>query len=153
MLDQESEPRYNSLICTWTKFMPTKMEERSSEKHGSAAELGKYLANLRHSKGLTLRQVEEATEKIVSNAYLSQLENGYIAKPSAQILYSLAALYGVPYESLMEKAGYLAPAAIQKEEGERHGRTATLPIEDLSEEEEKQLLEFLSYLRFKRKKK
>lgn len=128
------------------------MDEKTSEKSGSAEnKLGQHLARLRTLKGLTLRQVEEATDKKVSNAYLSQLEKGHITKPSAQALYSLSLVYGEPYDTLMEKAGYLAPAGTK--EGERHGRTATLPIDDLDEDEEKELIEFLSYLRFKRKKK
>src|SRR4030095_13288460 len=45
-------------------------------------ELGAMLAGLRTAKGLSLREVEEATGKAVSNAYLSQLENGKIRKPS-----------------------------------------------------------------------
>ena len=56
---------------------------------------------------LSLRQVEEATGKAVSNAYLSQLANGKIQKPSPNVLHSLSGVYGVPYEALMEKAGWL----------------------------------------------
>ena len=40
--------------------------------------LGGLLADLRTAKGLSLRQVEEATDKAVSNAYLSPLEKGSI---------------------------------------------------------------------------
>ena len=47
-----------------------------------ASELGSLLADLRQAKGLSLREVEEATGRAVSNAYLSQLENGKIQKPS-----------------------------------------------------------------------
>jgi len=42
---------------------------------------------------MSLRQVEEATEKEVSNAYLSQLETGKIVKPSPNILHALARVY------------------------------------------------------------
>ncbi len=37
--------------------------------------LGQYLASIRQARKMTLRQVEEATNKLVSNAYLSQIEN------------------------------------------------------------------------------
>ena len=77
---------------------------------GRPNELGAVLADLRTAKGLSLREVEEATGKAVSNAYLSQLENGKIQKPSPNVLHSLAAVYAVPYEALMEKAGYLLPS-------------------------------------------
>ena len=45
----------------------------------------------RLSKGLTLRQVEEKTG--ISNAYLSQLENGKIKKPSYDTIQKLNAVY------------------------------------------------------------
>jgi len=66
-----------------------KSRPRSNRKH-SQLELGGLLAHLRVAKGLSLRQVEEATDKAVSNAYLSQLEKGRIRKPSPHVLHSLA---------------------------------------------------------------
>lgn len=48
----------------------------------AAGALASYLASVRQVKGLTLREVEEATGKEISNAYLSQLERGKITKPS-----------------------------------------------------------------------
>jgi len=102
------------------------------------------LADLRVAKGLSLRQVEEATDKAVSNAYLSQLENGKIQKPSPNVLHSLAAVYAVPYEALMEKAGYLLPS--DKSAGRRR-RLAAFAIDDLTAEEEEELLKYLAFLR------
>jgi len=107
-------------------------------------ELGAVLADLRTAKGLSLREVEEATGKAVSNAYLSQLENGKIRKPSPNVLHSLAAVYGVPYEALMEKAGYLLPS--QNGSGKRK-RLAAFAIDDLTAEEEEELLKYLAFLR------
>lgn len=46
---------------------------------------------VREEKGLTLRQVEEATG--ISNAYLSQLETGKIKKPSFDVVYKLHNFY------------------------------------------------------------
>ena len=107
-------------------------------------ELGGLLADLRVAKGLSLRQVEEATDKAVSNAYLSQLEKGKIQKPSPNVLHRLAAVYAVPYESLMEKAGYLLPA--EGSRGRRR-RLAAFAIDDLTAEEEEELLKYLAFLR------
>jgi transcriptional regulator with XRE-family HTH domain len=107
-------------------------------------ELGAVLADLRTAKGLSLREVEEATGKAVSNAYLSQLENGKIRKPSPNVLHSLAEVYGVPYEALMEKAGYLLPS--QNGSGQRK-RLAAFAIDDLTAEEEEELLKYLAFLR------
>lgn len=108
--------------------------------------LGAYLANLRQVKKMTLREVEDATHKEVSNAYLSQLEHGRIAKPAPNVLHSLAEVYGVPYDSLMERAGYL-----RRDDG-KSGRLATFAIEDLTPEEEEALLEYLAFLRFSKGK-
>jgi transcriptional regulator with XRE-family HTH domain len=108
--------------------------------------LGEYLASLRLSKRMSLREVEEASEKAVSNAYLSQLEKGRIGKPSPNILHALATIYGVPYESLMEKAGYIvSKASLPK--GARHGRVATFANDDLTPAEEEELRRYLGYLR------
>ena len=49
------------------------------------SQLGTLLGDLRKAKRLSLREVEEATGRSVSNAYLSQLENGKIAKPSKDL--------------------------------------------------------------------
>ena len=111
------------------------------------SELGAVLADLRKAKGLSLREVEEATGYAVSNAYLSQLENGRIQKPSPNVLHSLSAVYAVPPESLMEKAGYLLPS---EESGGRRRRLAAFAIDDLSAEEEEELLKYLAFLRTRR---
>ena len=110
--------------------------------------LGPYLASVRASKKMTLREVEEATGKEVSNAYLSQLENGKIGKPSPHILHSLAEVYGIDYSKLMERAGYI----VRPREGqERHGTVPTFAIENLTQEEEKALLTYLKLYRNEKK--
>jgi len=74
----------------------------------SNSPLGGHLRRLRKSVGLKLREVEEATG--ISNAYLSQLELGRRAKPSAEVLGKLAKVYGVATRSLLREAGYLEVA-------------------------------------------
>jgi transcriptional regulator with XRE-family HTH domain len=124
----------------------TKIKKAPSLLQGQPSELGPVLADLRMAKGFSLRQVEEATDKAVSNAYLSQLENGKIKKPSPNVLHNLAAVYAVPYEALMEKAGYLLPA----DNGEgRRKRLAAFAIDDLTAEEEEDLLKYLAFLRWR----
>jgi len=108
-------------------------------------ELGSLLADLRTAKGFSLREVEEATGSAVSNAYLSQLENGKIRKPSPNVLHELAKVYSVPYEALMEKAGYLLP--LHAREVGRRRRLAAFAIDDLTAEEEEELLKYLAFLR------
>lgn len=70
-----------------------------------AIDFGNYLRGLRKDKGLTIRQVELYSG--VSNAYLSQLENGKRGIPSPDILRKLSDCLDISYEELMKKAGYL----------------------------------------------
>lgn len=111
--------------------------------------LGQIIKKARTDLRLSQRDVEEATGKEVSNAYLSQLESGKITKPSPHILYSLANALAVPYETLMERAGYILPSA-EKKENTKHGRAATFAVDNLTADEESALLEYLAFLRSKK---
>lgn len=108
--------------------------------------LGQYLASIRTDRKMTLRQVEEATKKQVSNAYLSQIENDRIQKPSPNILHSLAEIYAINFENLMDMAGYLMPSTPASRR-KRHGRVATFAEYNLTEDEESELLQYLQFLR------
>jgi len=124
--------------------MPNRSRANPPEFAALPNELGSMLSDLRRAKRLSLRAVEHATGKMVSNAYLSQLENGKIKKPSPNVLHSLAEVYVVPYEALMEKAGYLLPP---KRGGGRRRSLAVFAIDDLTAEEEEELLKYLAFLR------
>jgi transcriptional regulator with XRE-family HTH domain len=126
------------------------MESRKIRKK-SETPLADYLTQLRLTAGMSLRQVEEATKWDVSNAYLSQLEKGRVTKPSPSILHALAVAYEVPYEDLMERAGYLVKSQASPSD-RRHGRVAAFAIKNVTPEEEQALIDYLAYLRFKRKK-
>lgn len=131
--------------------MPSAASNRAPQT--TISTLGQYLADLRNAKGMTLRAVEEATKKEVSNAYLSQLENNRISKPSPNILYALAQTYGASYERIMEKAGYIvAVVEAKRKPGERHGRVAALAMEDFTPEEEELVLKYAAFVRSQRKK-
>ncbi|MGH8493096.1 MAG: helix-turn-helix domain-containing protein [Moraxellaceae bacterium] len=121
--------------------------------------LAQLLSALRAVSGLSLREVEKASSKVVSNAYLSQLENGKVAKPSPNILHALAHVYGVPYEDLMGRAGYLSsnrlvasagaednPALLESTAGE------IFSISHVSPEEKQALFDYLAFLRHKKKR-
>lgn len=112
--------------------------------------LGDYLKTVRLGLKMTLRDVEKATQGDVSNAYLSQIENGKIENPSPHILHSLSQVYQVSYQSLMARAGYVVPNNGQRASGKKHGSAATFAIEHLSAAEEKALLEYLAFYRSKR---
>lgn len=107
--------------------------------------LGSTLKDARELIRLTLRQVEEATG--ISNAYLSQLENDKIKKPSANVLYKLASIYNIQLDTLLAAAGI-----IEKQDSPKSKllNTVALSAELMTSEEEQELLEYLRFLRHKR---
>ena len=126
------------------------MTDEKTDETNAGESLGRYLKSVRLGSKMTLRDVEEATGKEVSNAYLSQLESGKISKPSVHVLYALSTSLGVPYETLMERAGYIVPSG-HRAEGQKHGKAATYSIDNLSADEEKELMDYLNFIRSKRK--
>jgi len=111
--------------------------------------LGDELRTVREVRKLSLRDVEGATG--ISNAYLSQLENDKIRKPSPHFLSKLANLYDISYETVMQSAGYVAPK--EKPEGPKTMAGELLWRQfDLSAEEEQKLVEFLQFIRSQQKK-
>jgi transcriptional regulator with XRE-family HTH domain len=112
--------------------------------------LGAFIRKARQDVNMSLREVEAATDKEVSNGYLSQIESGKITQPSPHVLHSLSQALSVDYEVLMQRAGYLLPT-VKRAKGLKHGRAATFTIDNLSADEESQLLEYLTFLRMKKK--
>lgn len=127
------------------------MPDKTPERKPAGVTLGQYLASIRTDRKMTLRGVEEATNKEVSNAYLSQIENDKIKQPSPNVLHTLAELYGIKYERLMEMAGYITSTAVRTQ-GVRHGRAATFAEHNLTSEEESELLEYLQMIRRRKKR-
>ncbi len=128
-------------------------DSRAIEATNQAAQsstLGAFIRKARQDVSMSLRDVEEATKKEVSNGYLSQLESGKITKPSPHVLHALAQALSVDYETLMQRAGYILPTA-QRAKNVKHGRAATFAIDHLTADEENQLLEYLTFLRTKKK--
>lgn len=109
--------------------------------------LGEKLRQCRNLKGLTLRDVEKKTG--ISNGYLNQLEQGKVKGPSPHILYRLAECYKVPYEGLLELAGYIFPAD-QNSKKKAEGVAFSL-LKDLTSDEEEELLKYLEFIRQKKK--
>ena len=122
----------------------------TDDRSAAKLTLGRYLASIRADRGLTLREVEEATNKEVSNAYLSQIENDKIQKPSPNILHVLAELYGISYEKLMDMAGYFT-SSTRRAEGQRHGRIPTFSEHHLTPDEETQLMDYLKFIRSRKR--
>ena len=110
--------------------------------------LGGYLRALRESKAFSLRQVERKSG--ISNAFLSQMESGKVKRPSPVMLYKLAGLYEVPYEALMDLAGYPLPSASTPEP--RSASTVFRRFGDITPTEEAELLDYLAFLRSRARK-
>jgi len=106
--------------------------------------LGILLKKKREESNFTLRHVEKLTQ--ISNAYLSQLENNKITKPSPTILKKLSQVYDTSYHRLMTVAGY--PMEI---EDEQITFRTSQGLEDLSRDEEKEMLEYLRFIRQRRR--
>ena len=110
--------------------------------------LGQYLRAMREAKALSLRQVEAKSG--ISNAFISQMESGKVKQPSPVMLYKLAEVYGVPYESLMELAGYPSPSALTTEP--RSASAVFRRFGEITPTEEAELLDYLSFLRSRTRK-
>lgn len=67
---------------------------------------GTKLKELRLQKGLKIRELESLTG--ISNAYLSQIENGKRKRPSPEYLKRMAPHLNIPYASLLQLAGHLS---------------------------------------------
>ena len=86
--------------------------------------LGSELRRIREERGWSLREVADRTGGVVSQGYIAQLEHGIDPRskkpisPSPQVLKALATVYGVGYEFLMQRAGYLEQGNVDSVEEE-----------------------------------
>lgn len=102
-------------------------------------DLGDYLRELRKDRGWTLRDVEDRSGDI-SNAHLSQIENGRIERPSEAMLHDLALLYEVDYAELATRAGYIEKDEEQSDISRREVIDAALRAYDNEDPAEHQEL-------------
>ena len=80
-----------------------------------------------------------------------QLEKGKIRSPSPSVLHKLSELYDVSYASLLELAGYPVPENSQPTSVTQS--SFSLRMGTVTADEEEALLEYLEFMRSKRKKK
>ena len=126
------------------------MMEKTESEQKVTSPLGEHLAAIRNARKLSLRRVEELSNKQVSNPYLNQIETGKILQPSPNVLYILAGIYNASYEKMMELAGYVNATPSTDA---RHGKLATLSELNLTEGEELELARYLQFIRAKETKK
>jgi transcriptional regulator with XRE-family HTH domain len=114
--------------------------------------LGATLKEARELIPFTLRQVEDATG--ISNAYLSQLENDKIKKPSANVLYKLASIYKIELNSLLSASGIIEKVSenqpVAQSNNEWLNRLAFYS-DDFSKAQQDEILEYIKYMKFKNK--
>lgn len=111
--------------------------------------LAEALKKIRGIQGHSLRKVERETG--ISNAYLFQLESGKAENPSPHILHKLADFYKVPYEELMRAAGYMqSHTTVSRKSTRVSALQAALMSAELDEEEEKQIADYIKFIRSQR---
>lgn len=113
--------------------------------------LGNTLKEARELIPFTLRQVEDATE--ISTAYLSQLENDKIKKPSANVLYKLANFYKIDLNTLLVAAGIVEKSKTDPGEDARAANEfinrVAFMADNFTEEQKAEIFEYIKYLKFK----
>ena len=108
--------------------------------------LANLLKERRKNLGKTLREAEKDTG--ISNAYLSQVENGRINQPTPKILRELSEYYEISYQRLLELAGH--PIVSPYQGKIRHRISAE--FEDLSAAETRELKDYLRFIRSRRRR-
>ena len=111
----------------------------------AAASLGAQLHEVRKMRNLSLKAAAEPAG--ISPAYLQKLERDDVKRPSPHVLYALGDVLNVPYERLMELAGYVVPLADKKKVKPGSVLAYALSSEDISEEEAEALARYLSWYR------
>ncbi|MGE7827831.1 helix-turn-helix domain-containing protein [Paenibacillus sp. NPDC093718] len=74
---------------------------------------GSYLKEMRENKGWSINQLAQAAD--ISGSQISRIENGLRGIPKPQTLRKMADALEVPYEELMNRAGYLQQDAAKHE--------------------------------------
>lgn len=121
-----------------------------------------YLKSVREAKGFTIRVVIDLINKAISEeklehqaaisrGYLSNLESGKYIHPSPFKLKGLAVAYNIPYELLLNKAGYWDKTSKKVKED----ATFTLmlkEVQDMTVRERQTVLDYIEYVKSRRSK-
>ena len=130
--------------------------------HEEFRDLADYLYYLRTHRDLSMRNVELAAkellrkklikkEGLISYAYVSNIESRRVSNPSPIILKTLAIIFGVDQEMVLEKAGYLDKKRPKIEEDVAF----TLMLKEvpkMTDDEKQSLLDYIDFVKSRRKK-
>ena len=130
--------------------------------HEEFRDLADYLYYLRTHRDLSMRNVELAAkellrkklikkEGLISYAYVSNIESRRVNNPSPIILKTLAIIFGVDQEMVLEKAGYLDKKRPKIEEDVAF----TLMLKEvpkMTDDEKQSLLDYIDFVKSRRNK-
>lgn len=122
-----------------------------------------YLSSVREARGYTLSAVVDAVrgaiknkelekQSAVSRGYLSQLEAGRYNNPSPYKLKALALIYNIPYELLMNKAGYLDETSNKVKE-DASFTLMLKEVQDMTPNERESVLSYIEFVKSRRNQK
>lgn len=118
---------------------------------GTATNLGIHLRDKRELRGKSLNAIASAAS--ISTAYLQKLEAGGVKRPSPNVLYQLAQALELDYAELMRLAGYIVPGDARGTRRRRRNElTYALSSEELTDEEAKELVQYLEWYRHRQDK-
>lgn len=129
--------------------MPTPTQNGPGRANVTSQTIGEYLKLARNAANLTLREVEIKTNKAVTNGSLSQIENGHTKRPTPNVLWNLANLYGIDYADLLRRAGHHTPGDAAP--GSEAMNVPLRAIEELDDDERQELMEYIAFLHQRRK--
>ena len=81
---------------------------------------------------------------------MSQIEKGSVAKPSPNVLFSLASVYGLDYGDLLVQAGHRLPRDQVPPDAQAVEGLPLSALADLTAEEKAELTEYVEFLRYRR---
>jgi len=110
--------------------------------------LGERIQQARLERGMSLRELEAQVG--VSNAHLSQLETGKMAKPSLALLYAVANALDIEYAELLRLAQHVDPTDASAVPSAEAVGVALNDITDLTAQELEELQRFAKILRRRR---
>lgn len=113
--------------------------------------LGALLMGAREIKGFSVRKAAELAE--IAPTYLQKLEGGEVRGPSPHVLIRLSRVLEIAYADVMKAAGYVVPKAGEEKTTGMNVLAGALKSVDLSEHETQQMLEYLAFLRMRKKSK